>query len=244
MKPLSEKENLGLISTKALTAQAVGRMNREGQVTPVYDIMDELSGLDQAGTMPKLAEMYDELKPKMMTVKKNRSIGLTCFGTSPSLKPWQGWQFPNWMYKNNQALKIGRRKHLKLEKKQSRYSTIGNLLARERSLKKFGKKHLKRLVKKDPNALVAVAVSEPNREPSSFLTFSQRVHFPSFGSGSGIFGFAASDVIVNGTKEIEGKISLDKSVCLPKNSSDIITKSKISPDSSYLKNLNNDDTTR
>lgn len=132
--------------------------------------------------------------------------------------------------------KIKKRSHLK----ESRFSTIGNLLARERSLRKFGKKRLKRMVKRDPNAHAVLAVSEPSLGPFSFHMFwpKERTHILDCGSQTS--GSAASRAINSGTRLIEVPIGLGKSGFTPSDLKDSITKSKISSDLPYLKNLNND----
>lgn len=128
-----------------------------------------------------------------------------------------GKEIPWWIKQavNQQlmSVKIRRKLEHKKRKRESRYSTAGSLLARERSLKKSFKRIEKKFSMVPSNAKLVIAPLKKSDLATFPISF-QKAHIPSFDLIPGISGSVAQDAIMIGTLGTDHRKSLPENVRL------------------------------
>jgi len=98
--------------------------------------------------------------------------------------------------------KVSRKRFLKRQKHESQYSVIGNLLAKERSLKKYLKRLRRRAIRMHHDVGAAIHLFEPSHTHGCFPIYSEKALIPHFDSREKTSGYVASSVIPNGKYQI------------------------------------------
>lgn len=188
----------------------------------------------QLQEMKKCKEDPDYFFRKYGTVKKARSIAST--GNIIH----QAWEeaskesyrvgnhlhqlfeyLPPWMKQNITHLNMDghhekaiRKANHRYAKRENRYSTAGNLLAKRRSLRKCFKKSLKKLRKDLPVGVAPIGLEAGPSHLTSLMSC-LKAHTQNFDLMIATSGLSAQDVIMSGTSEIDHRRSLLENVKLP-----------------------------